>query len=60
MDEVVLFRLVGDNLEERSILVEKQIRVSVSQDAGAFRGKHEQLFASIGHHKCPDAVFSML
>ncbi len=46
-DEVVLLLLAGDDLEQRPVLVEEEVRVAVVQDACAFRGKHEQLIAAV-------------
>jgi len=47
LDQIVLLHLRGDDLVQRSILVEEQVRVTISQDPRTFRGKHEELVTSI-------------
>ena len=56
MDEIVLFRLIGDDLVQRSILVEQQIRVAVAQHTRAFGREHKELISTVGHIEGPDAI----
>ena len=58
MNQIVLFRLSCDDFVQRPILVEKQIRVSVTQDTCAFRGKHEQFIPSIRYQECSTFVLA--
>ena len=58
MNQIVLFRLRGNDLVQRSVLVEQQVRVSVSQDSSTFGGQHEELVAPVGHVKGPTSIFS--
>jgi hypothetical protein len=58
LDKIILFSLAGNDFEKRPILVKKQIRVSVSQDASAFGGKHEELISAIGYEERPASVLA--
>ena len=52
MDQFILLRLGCNDLEQRSILVEQQIRVSVVQHPRTFRSKHEFLLSSVRYVEC--------
>lgn len=58
LNEVVLLGLGGNDLEERPVLVEEQVRVSVAQNPGALGGEHEELVASVGYQKGSAPVLS--
>lgn len=58
MDEIVLLDLVGNDLEERPVLVEQEIRVAISQDPGAFGCEHEKLVPSGWDKKGSTSVFA--
>jgi hypothetical protein len=58
MDKVVFLWLGSNNLEQRPVLIEQQVRVTVAEDARAFGGEHEQLVASVGHEEGPAAVLA--
>ena len=60
MDQVILLRLGGDNLVKRSILVEEEVGISVSQNTRALRRQHKQLVASVRYEKRPTPVFSTI
>jgi hypothetical protein len=47
-DKLFLLFGTGDDLEQRTILVEQQIRVSVLKLSRAFRSQHEQFLPSAG------------
>jgi hypothetical protein len=57
-DKVVLLHLVGDDLEQRSVILEKQIRVTVSQDPSTLGRQHEELVSSVRNDKCSTAIFA--
>ena len=52
--QFVLLLLGSNDLEQRSILVEKQIRVPVAQNASTLRCQHESFFTSVGYVECPN------
>lgn len=56
LDEVVLLGLRRDDLVERSILVEQQVRVTIAQDAGALGRQHEKLVSPVRDTKSPALV----
>jgi hypothetical protein len=56
LDEIVLLRLVRNDLEERLVLVEQQVRVSVSQNFGAFGRQHEQPLSPVWHEEGPTSI----
>ena len=60
MDQIILLRLGGDDLVKRAVLVEQQVRISVSQDPRALGCEHEQLVASVGYEKGPTPVFASI
>ena len=47
LDQLILLRLRGNDFEQRSVLVEQQIGVSIVQYSGTLGGEHEHLFTSI-------------
>ena len=59
-DQLIFLWLSGDDLEERSILVEQKIRVSIVQNPCAFRCQHEQLLAPIWDEEDPHSVLSIV
>lgn len=58
VDQIILLCLGGDDLEQGSVLVEEQIRVTVAEDARTFGREHEQLVASVWHKEGPAAILS--
>jgi len=58
VDQVVLLRLRRNDLEERAVLVEEQVRVAVAEDARTLGGEHEQLVAAMGHEEGAAAVLA--
>lgn len=58
MDKIVFLRLRSDDLKQRSVLIKKQVRVSIAQDACALGREHEQLVASVRHEEGPAAVLA--
>ena len=54
MDEFVLLCLRSDDFEQRSVLVEEQIRIPVTQNARALCCEHKSLFMSVCYVKCPN------
>jgi hypothetical protein len=57
-DQIVLFGLASDNLEQGPVLVKQKIRISVAQNPGTLGSKHEELITSVGNQKRPALVFS--
>lgn len=60
MDQIILLCLSGDNLVERAVLVEKQIRVSISKDAGTFSCQHEKFVPSIWYEEGTASIYSSI
>ena len=58
VDEVVLLELGRDDLVQRPVLVEEQVRVAVAEDAGALGREHEELVAAVGHEEGAAAVLA--
>ena len=47
-DQVVFLHLIRDDLVQRTILVEKQVRIAIAQNTSAFGCEHEKLIAPLG------------
>ena len=58
LDQVVLFDLRRDDLVQRPVLVEQEVRVAVVQHSCALRSQHEELGASVGHTEGAALVFA--
>ena len=58
VDEVVFLGLRSDDLEQGPVLVEKQVRVAIAEDARTLSCKHKQLVASVGHKEGPATVLA--
>ena len=55
-DQIILFNLRRNDLVERPILVEQQVRVPIAQHARTLGSQHEQLVVSQRHAKSPTLV----
>ncbi len=53
MYQFVLLGLCSDDLVQRAVLIEEEVRVSIAQNTCAFRSQHETLFASMRYVKRP-------
>jgi hypothetical protein len=49
LNKVVLLGLAGNDLVKRSVLIEQEVGVSITQNPGAFGSKHEKLVTSVGN-----------
>ena len=58
LDQIVLLGLGCNDLEQRSIFVEQQIRIPISKDSSAFGRQHEELVPSVRHMEGPAPIFS--
>lgn len=58
VDKIFLLGLSRDDFVERPVLVEKQIRVPVTQDPGTFGSQHEELVSPIWDKERPAFVLT--
>jgi hypothetical protein len=58
VDQVVLLGLCGNDFVQRSVLVEKEIRVAVAKDTRAFGCEHEEFVGSVGDEESAAAVLA--
>ena len=57
-DQLVLFGLRRDDLEQRTVLIEQKVGIAVAQHTSAFRCQHEQLGPPVRDVECPHPVFT--
>lgn len=59
-NEIIFLCLSSDYFEEGTILVEQEVRVSITQHSRAFGSQHEQFLAPVWDMESPTLVFSSI
>lgn len=54
--KIILLRLRGNNFVQRTVFIEQQIRISITQHPCTLGCQHEQLVAPIRHEKRPTFI----
>lgn len=56
--QIILFRLGGDDFVQRTVFIEEEIRITITQHPCALGCQHEQFVASIRHEKRSTFILS--